>query len=127
MSRRTRRYKELDTNCEYMCLQVQISYLRGHVPTSKLHLRRLNNNNNGGNQSGTATGTATSVASEGEIIEMGKIKFVEEKNQKYKNWKKVNFGKDLISGSLTSTEPRSRSSDEPSDDWTVSRGGERRD
>ena len=49
--------------------QVQISYLRGHVPTSKLHLRRLNNNN--GNLSGTATGTATSIASEGDEIEIG--------------------------------------------------------
>ena len=53
-------------------LQVQISYLRGHVPTSKLHLRRLNNNNNnnnnnGGNLSGTVTGTATSIASEGDL------------------------------------------------------------
>ena len=50
--------------------QVQISYLRGHVPTSKLHLRRLNNNNNnnnGGNLSGTVTGTATSIASEGDL------------------------------------------------------------
>ena len=70
MSQRTRRYNELDTKWEYMCLQVQISYLRGHVPTSKLHLRRLNNNNNGGNLSGTATGTATSVASEGDIVMM---------------------------------------------------------
>ena len=52
--------------------QVQISYLRGHVPTSKLHLRRLNNNNNnnnnnGGHLSGTVTGTATSIASEGDL------------------------------------------------------------
>ena len=62
----------------HMCLQVQISYLRGHVPTSKLHLRRLNNNNNGGNQSGTATGTATSIASEGDR------KFLEDKQGKYK-------------------------------------------
>ena len=59
-----------------MFLQVQISYLRGHVPTSKLHLRRLNNN--GGNQSGTATGTATSIASE------GYRKFLEDKHGKYK-------------------------------------------
>ena len=41
--------------------------------------------------------------------------------------KEIFLAKDLIPGSLTSTEPRSRSSDEPSDDWTVSRGGERRD
>ena len=44
-----------------------------------------------------------------------------------KNEKEIFLAKDLIPGSLTSTEPRSRSSDEPSDDWTVSRGGERRD
>ena len=43
------------------------------------------------------------------------------------NLVKKTISRFLVPGSLISTEARSRSSDEPSDDWTVSRGGERRD